>query len=173
MSLLVPALARAQASRLEVAHFFATLDACRNSGVFSAADCAAAFDRVAALMRERAPRFSDRIDCVLSFRSCERQDGSFRPAMLGVEMIKGRRRPIAMPALAVETPAGLFADPKPEAASPEPNDAPRRPRSARASPYGDLVVNANLLAPNGPPTLANYRRLILSSRLIGARAAAR
>jgi hypothetical protein len=130
------------------------------------------------LMRERAPRFSDRIECVLRFKSCERQANAFQPAMLGIEMVKGRRGPIAMPALAVETPAGLFRDPESEALGqesvmPEPNDgvavaAPRRPRPAAPSPYGDLVVNASLLAPGGPPTLTNYRRLILASRFIGA-----
>ena len=173
LSPLVPALARAEPS-----HFFASRDACRGSGVFSDDDCAAAFDRVAVLMRERAPHFSDRIECLLRFKSCERQEGYFRPAALGVEMIKGRRGPIALPALAVETPAGLFRDPTSEAARLDPNDdvvaaAPRRPRPAAPSPYGDLMVNANLLVPIGPPTLAAYRRLIQASSLPAMPAAAR
>jgi hypothetical protein len=93
-------------------------------------------------------------------------------------MIKGRRGPIALPALAVETPAGLFRDPTPEAARLDPNDdvvaaAPRRPRPAAPSPYGDLMVNANLLVPIGPPTLAAYRRLIQASSLPAMPAAAR
>lgn len=165
VALLAPALARAQNSN---SHFFASRDACRGSGAFSTADCAAAFDRVAVLMRERAPHFADRMECVLRFRSCERQETYFQPAAIGVEMVKGPRGPVAIPALAVETTASMFRDPAPKPEN-KPEHAARPDRAA--SPYGDLLVDASLLA--GPPTLASYRRLILASRLTSASTATR
>jgi hypothetical protein len=160
LSLLASAPAQAEISR-----FFASPEACRGSGVFSPADCAAAFARAADLMRERAPHFSDRIECVLAFKACvrqERQDGPYLPAMLGVEMIKGRGGAIARPALAVETPEGLFRDPTPK---PEPRVAvaPRPISRPVSSPYGDLAGEASAPAPSGPPTLASYRRLFEAS----------
>ena len=153
--------------RAEAGHSFASAAACRSSGLFSADDCVAAFDRAEILMRERAPHFPDRIDCVLSFKLCERQDGAYRPSMLGVDVRKAPGGTEAVPILAVEAPRGQFRDPPP-APAPPPRVAAPRSRPA-TSVYGDLVVDADLLVPSGPQTLAKYRQVIDRQTIEAAR----
>jgi hypothetical protein len=148
------------------AHEFASVAACRGSGVFSAGDCAAAFDQAAELMRARAPHFSNRIDCVLSYKLCERQEGGYQPSMLGVELRKTRGGTAARPVLAVEAPPDLFQTPAiPNPSNPLPQTAAGLRSRPAPSVYGDLLVDASLLAPTGPQTLAKYRRLIAASHL--------
>lgn len=172
----------ATSARAETGRAFASPEACRGSGFFSASDCASAFVHAADLVRERAPHFADRIECVLSFKLCDRQDGSYLPSMLGVEMRNGPGGTVALPMLAVVTPRGLFRDPaqNPAAQDPVMEDpvmedpevqytATRvvtpKPRKTR-SQFGDLLVDASILVPSGPPTLAKYRRVIEASRLL-------
>ncbi|MCW2318874.1 hypothetical protein M2322_004443 [Rhodoblastus acidophilus] len=156
--LLSSATARSEAGRL-----FASPEACHSSGAFSAADCAAAFDRATLLMNEQGPHFSNRIDCVLSFKMCERKAGVYQPAMLGVEIRKEAHETIVLPTLAVETPPGMFKNTthKPDR---QVADLPRSRLPAR-SPYGALLVDGSILVPSEPPTLAKYRRMIEASQL--------
>ena len=120
----------ATSARAETGRAFASPEACRGSGFFSASDCASAFVHAADLVRERAPHFADRIECVLSFKLCDRQDGSYLPSMLGVEMRNGPGGTVALPMLAVVTPRGLFRDPAQNPAAQDARDG--RPRDGRS-----------------------------------------
>jgi len=89
--------------------FYASSTACVEQGRFKAAECAAAFERARQQMG-RVPGFSAKVECELRFGYCERRGAGFAPAMLGVEMLEARGGAISQPALAVESPAGIFAE---------------------------------------------------------------
>lgn len=144
-------------------YFYASRRACASAGQFSEQDCAAAFERVDALLRERVPKFADKIDCVVQFKLCERDDAEgYLPAVLGVEIVRAPKGLVALPMLAIETPAELLRDPEPPppdrgyAADGEP--LPRR--TGAPSPYGVLALEAANLAPVTPPSIKSYRRYI-------------
>jgi hypothetical protein len=137
-------------------YFFASRRACVSSGAFSAQQCAEAFDRVDEFMRERAPKFPDRVDCVLQFKLCEIESGSYRPQALGVEIDPSPRGPVAVPMLAVETPPALVGDP-------EPSPPPEPKLSAAISPFGLLSLEPARLAQ--PPSLAGYRHFVAEVQL--------
>ncbi|MCI4677159.1 DUF1190 domain-containing protein [Rhodoblastus acidophilus] len=139
-------------------YFFASRRACASSGAFSARQCAEAFDRVDDLMRERAPKFPDRVDCVLQFKLCEKESGSYRPQALGVEIDPAPRGLVATPMLAVETPAAMLHDPEP--APPASAPPPQGERSAAISPYGLLSLEPARFAPAPSPSLAGYHRFV-------------
>jgi hypothetical protein len=143
--------------------FFASERACASSGRFSTQECAEAFDRVDALLRERAPKFADKVDCVLQFHLCARSDDGYRPAALGVEIIRARKALIALPMLAVETGPDLWRDPEPAPGRDIFAEAATRgegPRRAPASPYGALGLQAASLATLQPPSIASYHRFV-------------
>jgi hypothetical protein len=141
-------------------YFFASTRACATSGSFSAEQCAEAFDRVDALMRDRAPSFPDRVDCVLRFKLCEKAGDAYRPQVLGVEIELSAKGLTYVPMLAVDAPSDLWRD----QASPPPVEAgvapaPRGERKAAVSPYGLLSLAPAKLAPP-QPSLAGYRRFV-------------
>lgn len=142
--------------------FFASQRACASSGQFSDQDCAAAFERVETLMSERAPKFADRYECVLQFRICDKSAEGYRPATLGVEIIRSRKGMVALPMLAIETSADLWRDSElaPPAGGGVAENAGRGDHSARvpASPFGALGLQATNFAPVGQPSIKSYRR---------------
>lgn len=147
--------------------FFASPDACAASGNFSERDCVAAFDRVAAVIRARAPKFAEKYECVLQFKLCESDADGFLPAAMGVEMVRSREGLVALPVLAVETPADMLRDPEPPAPGRDlgAEASPRPERSRTSSPYGVLALEATNLAAVTPPSLQSYRRYIAEAQL--------
>jgi Protein of unknown function (DUF1190) len=145
-------------------HFFASPQACASAGEFSRVDCTAAFGHVADLIRERAPKFTDKYECIMQFRLCEKDAASFLPAALGVEVRQSPKGLIALPVLAVETPRDMLRDPV--ALAPDHGgraDVTRqlgRLDRAATSPYGALEVDAAKLASVAPPSLTSYRRFV-------------
>jgi hypothetical protein len=149
--------------------YFASPGACASSGQFSAEDCAAAFVRVAALIRERAPKFAEKYECVLQFKMCEADDAGYLPTTLGVEIVRSSKGLVARPMLAVETPGDLLRDPQPPTPGRDmtADGAPRwhHAGTGAASPYGVLALDATFPAPVAPPSLKSYRRYIDEVRL--------
>jgi hypothetical protein len=145
-------------------YFYASRRACASAGQFSEQDCAAAFERVDALLRERAPKFADRIDCVVQFKLCEQSAEGYLPAVLGVEIVRAPKGLVALPMLAIESPPELLRDPEP--APPDRGYAadgapqPRRSGNGAPSPYGVLALEGADLAPVAPPSIKSYRRYI-------------
>jgi len=121
--------ARGRAAEADAKPFFyATVEACAAGKVFSRGECDAAFGNALAAIRARRLFFASRIDCLLEFRLCERQDGvgGFVPALLGVELVRDRGGGAATPVLAVPTPRGLLP-PQPIAGRAEPALREREP----------------------------------------------
>jgi hypothetical protein len=98
--------------------FFATRSACLASGLFKPRECDFAFANAQTELRERAPSFVGKFDCVLRFHLCERRlvgaaEGvaapiRYAPEMLGVEISDLRDGGKASPVLAVASPPGLL-----------------------------------------------------------------
>lgn len=140
-------------------YFYASSSACANSGRFSAQDCENAFSHVQTLMLERAPRFSDEIECVLQFKLCQKDSGFYRPQALGVEIDPTPRGFVAIPVLAVETPRDMLRDPETASSAADGDFAPGGARRASVSPYGVLALDAARIAAI-PPSLSSYRLFI-------------
>lgn len=140
-------------------YFYASSSACANSGRFSAQDCENAFSHVQTLMQERAPRFSDEIECVLQFKLCEKDSEIYRPQALGVEIDATPRGFVAIPVLAVETPRDMLRDPETANSAADGDFAPGGARRPSVSPYGVLALDAARMAAV-PPSLSSYRLFI-------------
>lgn len=147
-------------------YFFASRHACAGSGQFSAQDCASAFERVDILLHERAPKFADKIECLLQFKLCDKTAEGYLPTALGVEIVRSRKGDVALPMLAVETPRDMLLAPTPPAppsgAGVAADVAPRPGRVGKAmiSPYGALALQATSLAPVTPPSIKGYHRFV-------------
>ncbi len=148
-------------------YFFASRHACAISGQFSAQDCASAFERVDILLHERAPKFADKIECLLQFKLCDKTAEGYLPTALGVEIVRSPKGDVALPMLAVETPRDMLRAPDP----PPPRGAgvgvvayvaprPGRVGKAMISPYGALALQATSLAPVTPPSIKGYHRFV-------------
>jgi hypothetical protein len=134
--------------------FFASRDACASSSQFSERACDDAFDRVATLIRERAPKFVDKVDCVLEFKMCEADEAGFRPTVLGVEIVRSANGGVSvLPMLAVDTPAYMTREPEP---------TQERARTGAPSPYGVLALEAASFTPASAPapSLKGYHQFI-------------
>jgi hypothetical protein len=90
---------------------YATSHACASSGIFRRRDCEIAFTNAQTDVRARTEAFSSRGRCEARYRLCEKDDdGAFRAALLGIEIVGGGRNNwSAAPVLGVETPR-LFAN---------------------------------------------------------------
>lgn len=148
--------------------FFASERACVSSGAFSPRECADAFDRVETLLRERAPKFAKKSECVLQFHLCNKSEDAYRPAALGVEIVRSRKDLVALPMLAVDAAADMWSDPEPTPARMEAlaDRAPPSQESQRKapSPYGALELQTSL-TPSQPPTFKSYRRFVEAALL--------
>ena len=113
-------------------------------------------------MSARAPKFASRSECVSVFRICDKTDGAYLPATLGVEIVRSRTGLAALPMLAVETPPELLRDPEPPKRVAD--IAPRR-REPPPSPFGVLGVEGVNMASDQPKSLNGYRRLIEQAQL--------
>jgi hypothetical protein len=150
-------------------YFFASRGACASSGQFSAQDCAAAFARVDTLLHERAPKFTNKYECVLEFKLCEKDADSYLPGALGVELIRSSKGLVALPMLAVETPRDMLRDP--ETPPPSGRDVvadvasgSRRSGNEIISPFGALAFPAPVAAV-APPSLKGFHRLVEEAEL--------
>jgi hypothetical protein len=150
-------------------YFFASRRACASAGYFSEQECAAAFERADALLRERAPKFADKYDCVLQFKMCDRDAETYLPASLGVEIVRSPKGMTAFPMLAVETPADWLRDPEPPPpdrdVAADASSYPRRAGNSAPSPYGVLALEATNPASAPSPSIKSYRRYIEQVRL--------
>lgn len=145
-------------------HFFASRSACAGSGHFLPQECVNAFDEVETLLRERAPKFASRSECVAAFRICDKSGETYLPATLGVEMVRSPKGLAALPMLAVETPHELLR--KPEPPKRVADIAPRRmPPPPTPSPFGVLGMEGVNMASEQPKSLKGYRRLIEQAQL--------
>ncbi len=83
-------------------HFFLTLRACANSGLFTASECDDAFAEAQKAARDRAPVFSSSALCVASFQLCTQRLGAaslFSPKPAGVELTGQPYAVLATPVL--------------------------------------------------------------------------
>jgi hypothetical protein len=151
-------------------HFFASKHACASSGAFSAQECSEAFARVEGLLRDRAPKFAERYECVVAFRLCDKDGDAYRPASLGVEIVQSAKGLVVLPMLAVETPRDMLREPE---APPGDNerlannlvpDVRPSPKAA-GSPFGALGHDAARQPSDPPQTLRGYRRLVQETQL--------
>ena len=141
------------------AYFFASSSACASSGRFSAQDCENAFNHAQTLMHERTPRFSDKIECVLQFKLCEKNSEFYRPQALGVEIDATPQGSVAIPVLAVETPHDMLRDPETANSAGAGDYSPGGARRASDSPYGVLALDPAKMAAV-PPSLSGYHLFI-------------
>lgn len=90
---------------------YATPHACASSGIFRRRECGIAFTNAQTDVRARTEAFSSRGRCEARYRLCEKDDdGAFRAALLGIEIVGGGRNNwSAAPVLGVDTPR-LFAN---------------------------------------------------------------
>jgi len=124
------------------------------------------------MLRDRAPKFAEKIDCVVKFRFCEKNGSDFGPAALGVEIVRSRTGWSARPVLAVETSRDPFAAPEaPERdhlAQDNLSDVeswPEAPGAPKPSPYGALSFQALSRASVAPPSLKSYRRFVAEAQI--------
>jgi hypothetical protein len=99
--------------------FFASPGACVASKAFDRTECDGAFGSALQQIGLRDFVFASQFECVARFRFCERVTAgadarrSFRPVLLGIEIVRGPRGCHAKPVFAVETPPELLA-PRPQ-----------------------------------------------------------
>jgi hypothetical protein len=101
----------AAAGAFDHSFLFATPEACAASGAFRRRQCDNAFANARTELQERTKAFTSRERCQARFHLCERAAGAaqtYRPALLGVEIVMARNHATATPVLAVATPR-LFA----------------------------------------------------------------
>lgn len=85
---------------------YATPHACASSGIFGRRQCEIAFTNAQTDVRSRTEAFSSLGRCEARYRLCEKgEDGAWRAALLGVEIVGGAHdRWAASPVLGLDTP---------------------------------------------------------------------
>ncbi|MBY6242702.1 DUF1190 domain-containing protein [Methylosinus sp. Sm6] len=86
---------------------YATPHACASSGIFRRRECEIAFTNAQTDVRARTETFSSRGRCEARYRLCEKpeaEDGGWRAALLGIEIVGGPDHWSAMPVLGAEIP---------------------------------------------------------------------
>jgi hypothetical protein len=113
IGVVVAALATATPAAAGGSFLYATPHACASSGIFRRRDCEIAFINAQTDVRTRTETFRSRGGCEARYRLCEKAesaDGVWRAALLGVEIVEGKRDHwSATPVLGADMPR-LFAN---------------------------------------------------------------